>query len=97
MANGFYELKAIYDGRGSFYGKAQIIEDDYAETLYSYNVPVVQKKDGVFQLGKDWDSSATTLRHVKEYLKQEGSPLGDMTKAQIAKAIKENPELIGDF
>ena len=97
------ELSCQYDARASFYGKAQIIrESDIGlETLCSYGVPVVQKiLDGTVdsvKLSSSWDSSQTTLRHVKEYLKQIGHPFGDLTKAEITKKIKENPSLIGEF
>lgn len=62
-----YDLKPT-DGRKSFYGKATVlIEDDGAETLYSYNTPIVKRTaDG--KLVRMWDGwSATTGRHVAAF------------------------------
>lgn len=81
------ELIPQYDSRQSFYGKAQVAtESDGTETLYSYKTPVVRIVDGEVELLPLWDSSATTLRHVKEFLKQSGFEAG--TKQSIARAYK---------
>ena len=69
------ELHPEYDSRQSFYGKARvIIKDDGTQILYSYATPVCKIKDGKVTLLKKgylgWASSPTTLRHVKEFLKQ---------------------------
>ena len=78
------ELSPSYDSRKSFYGKAHIVtDDDGSEILYSYDTPVVKIKDGKVELLAQWDSSQTTLRHVKEFLQQNGFKAG--SKAQIAK------------
>lgn len=78
------ELSAQNDSRKSFYGKAHVVtDDDGTQILYSYNTPVVEIKGGKVTLKPMWDSSATTLRHVKEFLKQNGFEVG--SKAQIAK------------
>ena len=80
-----YELSPKYDSRASFYGKAHVEhEDDGSITLYSYNTPVVTiTPDKQVQLLDLWDSSQTTLRHVKEFLQQNGFSVG--SKAQLAK------------
>lgn len=75
------ELHPEYDSRQSFYGKARvIIKDDGTQILYSYATPVCKIKDGKVTLLKKgylgWASSPTTLRHVKEFLKQNGFEAG---------------------
>lgn len=76
-------LEPRYDSRKSFYGKARV-EDDYPEkgskVLYSYNTPVVGIREGKVTLLRNgylgWSSSSTTLRHVKDFLQQEGFEIG---------------------
>ena len=78
-----YGLKNEYDSKG-FGGKAQVETDNRGnETLYSYDTPVVKLSGDKVTLLPKWDSSATTLRHVKEFLKQHD--LKAESKAQIAK------------
>ena len=78
-----YGLKNEYDSKG-FGGKAQVETDNKGnETLYSYDTPVCKIKGDKVTLLPKWDSSATTLRHVKEFLKQHD--LKAESKAQIAK------------
>ena len=84
-----YDLGAEHDSRKSFYGKAKVdVRPDGTQILYSYGTPVCKiTKDGDVTLLKKgylgWASSQTTLRHVKEFLKQNGKEVG--TKAQLAK------------
>ena len=76
-------LEPRYDSRKSFYGKARV-ETDYPErgskVLYSYSTPVVGIRDGKVTLLRNgylgWASSSTTLRHVKDFLRQEGFASG---------------------
>lgn len=78
-----YGLKNEYDSKG-FGGKAQVETDNKGnETLYSYDTPVCKIKGDKVTLLPKWDSSATTLRHVKEFLKQHD--LKAESKEQIAK------------
>ena len=65
----FFELSARYDSRKSFYGKAQVVEDeDGTLNLYSYNTLVSVCKNGVVEhLGT---FSMTTSRHQREFEKQ---------------------------
>ena len=67
-----YGLQSQYDSRKSFGGKAQVDVSADGETLYSYDTPVAHIKDGKVTLLPKWDLSQTTLRHVKEFLKQHG-------------------------
>ncbi len=60
------ELKPV-DGRKSFYGKAYIgIDNDGAETLYSYGTPIIRRKNG--EMRRLWNGwSATTGRHIRAF------------------------------
>ena len=77
-----YNLSPRYDSRQSFYGKARVSEpEEGLEVLWSYNTPVCSiDKDGNVALLRNgylgWHSSQTTLRHVKEFLKQHGKQIG---------------------
>lgn len=78
-----YEMSPEYDSRKSFYGKAKVDErPDGSKVLYSYGTPVCMIKDGKATLLKKgylgWASSQTTLRHVKEFLKQNGFEAGSI-------------------
>lgn len=66
-------LDTRFDSRKSFYNKARI--NDTNDVLYSYETKVMEIKDGkpVLTIGEDL-LSATTLRHIKEWLKQKGFP-----------------------
>lgn len=83
-----YGLEPQYDARKSFYGKAHVESDNGVLTLYSYNTPVCRIDGDKVTLLDMWDSSQTTLRHVKEFLQQHGFKVG--SKAQIAKLYGEN-------
>lgn len=78
MMNNERELKAIYDARQSFCGKACVVESKKEKKLYSYDTlvaKVTKNSDGYNEslvLGKAAGYSATTMRHVKEFAKQEG-------------------------
>jgi len=70
-----YELSTQYDSRASFYGKAQVIEDDEGDlTLQSYSTKVAKlstnKCPNFCEVYGTY--SQTTLRHIKEFLKQNG-------------------------
>ena len=85
----FYELSVRYDSRQSFYGKAQVAIEDGGKVLYSYNTKVAKIIPGdEVTLYRQWDCSNTTLRHVKEFLKQETNFFID-NKKDIEKLIKE--------
>jgi hypothetical protein len=75
-----YELDCRYDTRASFYGKAQVLEQEIGTTgfseiiLYSYGTMVakiIEGKDSkkYIYYGK---YSCTTTRHQKEFFKQNG-------------------------
>ena len=77
-------LKPEYDSRASFYNKAET-EDD---KLYSYGTLVAEIIDGKPVLHDDWDYSQTTIRHVKEFLRQHG--FNAESKSQIARDYLTN-------
>ena len=67
-----YELEPRYDARKSFYGKAQVDTGDNGDKnkLYSYDTLVAEIKDGKPVVYGTY--SQTTLRHIKDWLKQNG-------------------------
>ena len=79
-----YDMTPEHDSRKSFYGKAKVdVRPDGTQILYSYGTPVCKiTKDGKATLLKKgylgWASSQTTLRHVKEFLKQNGLEAGSI-------------------
>lgn len=75
------DLEPIYSNVKSFYGKAKIIREDGTIKLQSYNTIVAEIKDRKAHIN-GW-YSATTTRHIKEFLKQMGFEVG--TKAQLEK------------
>lgn len=83
------ELEPIFDSRKSFYGKAKVEITDTAVTLYSYAVKVaeIDRETWELKLFPQWKHSATTLRHVKEFLRQNG--IKAETKTQIARDYEE--------
>ena len=84
MSEARSSLSPQYDSRKSFYNKAHVVtDDDGTEILYSYDTPVVEIRNGEVILKPEWSFSATTLRHVKEFLRQRGFEAG--SKAQIAR------------
>lgn len=87
-----YGLEPEHDPRKSFYGKAKVhTSSNGVEVLYSYDTPVCMFKDGKATLLRKgdlgWSSSATTLRHVKEFLKQHGLKADNLK--QIARDYPE--------
>lgn len=76
-----YDLSPRYDSRASFYNKAKVDTGDKGDKnkLYSYNTLVAEIKDGKPVVYGTY--SATTLRHIKEWLIQNGFKAEN--KAQI--------------
>ncbi len=76
-----YGLEPRYDSRKSFYGKAQVDTGDKGDKnkLYSYGTLVAEIKNGKPVVYGTY--SATTLRHIKDWLKQNGF------KAETSKQI----------
>lgn len=80
-----FELTPRYDARKSFYGKARVEVDDTNPNilnLYSYNTRVAEIRFGKPKVFGTY--SQTTLRHIKEFLKQHGF------KAETGKQIMKD-------
>lgn len=76
------ELECIYDSRKSFYGKANLVKEENGISLYSYDTKVATiYANGLAKVFGTY--SQTTLRHIKEFFKQNG--LKADTKKQIEK------------
>lgn len=67
-----YDLTARFDSRASFYGKAKVMVEGNTTTLLSYNTPVARIVGGKFEKLPMWNCSATTRRHVREFMRQNG-------------------------
>lgn len=68
--NNEVELEPRYDSRKSFYKKAYVINEKGVLKLRSYNTIVCEIKDKKPVVFGEY--SQTTLRHIKEFLKQNG-------------------------
>lgn len=79
-----YEIKLQpkYDSRASFYGKAKVRKEGNKLILTSYATDVAQIEDGKATVFGTY--SATTLRHIKEFLHQNNF------KAETEKQILED-------
>ena len=70
-----YDLMPMYTSQKSFYGKAKVIEMESGEIiLQSYDTFVASIKEGKVIINGFY--SNTTLRHIKEFLKQNGFEVG---------------------
>lgn len=67
-------LKTRYDSRVSFGGKAMVEDENGKLNLYSYKTLVAYIKDGKAYVNGEY--SATTMRHIKEFLRQNGFEAG---------------------
>lgn len=88
-----YDLEAKFDSRKSFYGKAVVVEEYNSVSLISYKSCICQiQENGLDDVivkiynvrdykGNSLTFSSTSLRHLKEFLKQNG--LKAESKAQI--------------
>lgn len=77
------ELCPYYDSAKSFYGKAKVIEIENDVFLMSYDTIVASFNRDTKVAKVIGTYSATTLRHIKEFLKQSGFKAE--TKKQIEK------------
>jgi hypothetical protein len=65
-----YELKPQFESVKSYYRKATVAIEGNKKTLISYDTKVCTIEGNNVKI--DGFYSATTLRHIKEFLKQEG-------------------------
>lgn len=100
-----YDLTPQYDSRQSFYSKAKVDTGDKGDKnrLYSYNTLVAEIKDGKPVVYGTY--SATTLRHIKDWLRQNGFKADSskqimadygakdeaLTEKRGSKEVKDNP------
>ena len=70
MTSRTVELFPQHDSRKSFYKKATVVITDTEMTLISYTTAVAVIKDNKALVYGTY--SPTTLRHIKEFLKQNG-------------------------
>jgi len=68
--NSEYELEPKFDPRKDFYGKAIVTQEGNKKVLTSYSTDVAEIEDGKAKVNGLY--SATTTRHIKEFLKQNG-------------------------
>ena len=82
------ELKAIYDNRQSFYGKAEILQEDNKIILKSYNTNILEyntkTKKLTFLTNNKNHFTQTTNRHINEFLRQFTNET-KKTKAELLK------------
>ena len=105
--HGMFELQPLNDARKSFYGKAFVerygTENGTQYVLKSYGT-VVAKVTPTYadneaetydvEVGMEY-LSATTLRHVKEFLAQTDDVFRGSTLPWLRKAIKDGREIEG--
>lgn len=105
---GTFELQPLYDGHKSFYGKALVerwnFGGDMHYVLRSYGtivakvtpVSAIDANPEMFDVKVDVKRlSATTLRHVKEFLAQTDDTFKGITLAWLRKAIKDGRPIDG--
>lgn len=104
---GTFEMQPLYDGRKSFYGKAFVerwdTEHGMRYVLKSYGTVVAKvtptyadDESETYDVEVDMNHlSATTLRHVKEFLAQTDVVFRGITLPWLRKAIKNGRPIDG--
>jgi hypothetical protein len=81
-------LQPIFSDKMSFYKKAKVVFDNGKTTLYSYDTKIIELKGReLVYMCEDYLLSQTTLRHLKEFLKQFYKNK-EYTKKEILKELK---------
>lgn len=84
-----YNLEAYHDARASFYGKAKIKEVKNDVILISYSTEILRlnTRSGKihFITRSAADFSATTCRHINEFLKQYTAAARGYSKKELLK------------
>ena len=94
------ELRVKYAAQQSFYKKAFVKEDkEGIERLYSYYSLIITNYGKALKFEEDVKLySNTTMKHVREYLKQIGKwELATMTKSKLFKRLQETEYIILDI
>lgn len=93
----YWTLEAMHDPRKSFYGKATCHLEDGVYTLQSYDtkVAIFDPREGVIWTGGRY--SATTSRHISEFMLQMGIRLdtGDWGRGVKLTAADVRPNYTG--
>lgn len=86
------ELFPMADNAKSFYGKAFVIQEGDTYTLLSYGLPIIMKRNDKFTLlCEDEDLSNTTIKHLREFMRQFGiSNVADYPKKKMVKTLREH-------
>lgn len=79
------ELTPVLDTRKSFYKKAHVLTEDNKTILISYSTRVAEIEDGKAKIFGTY--SPTTLRHIKDFLYQNGFEIG--TKKELMEMYGE--------
>lgn len=80
------ELAPVIDSRKSFYKKAHVLTEDNKTILISYSTRVAEIEDGEAKIFGTY--SPTTLRHIKDFLYQNGFEIG--TKKELMEMYYNN-------
>ena len=94
------ELRAVYSTQESFNKKAFVKEDEEGtQYLYSHYTLIVTNYGKAIQFESDINLySITTMKHVREYLRQAGrGDLATMTKANLLKKLEKTDFIILDI
>ena len=94
------ELRVIHGTQQSFYKKAFVKEDTEAtQYLYSYYSLIITNYGKALKFEENLNLySNTTMKHVREYLKQIGKwELADLGKAKLLKKLAETNYIILDI
>ena len=94
------ELRVIHGTQQAFYKKAFIKEDNEGtQYLYSYYQRIVTNYGKALKFEEDSELyTNTTLRHVREYMKQIGKwDLAKLSKSQLFKRLAETEYIILDI
>ena len=94
------ELRVKFGTQQSFNKKAFVKEDENStQYLYSYYSLIVTNYGNALKFEEDSELySKTTMRHVREYLKQIGRwDLSALTKAKLFKKLEETNYIILDI
>ena len=94
------ELRTVYANQDSFYKKAFVKEDgEGTERLYSYYSLIITNYGKALKFEEDVNLySLTTMKHVREYLKQIGKwELAGLPKSKLFKRLEEKNYIIIDI
>lgn len=62
----------LINSNGNSVANQFVIEDGDCIAFQSYRSRVCEIKNGVVTLGRHWDYSKTTMKHLNEFLRQNG-------------------------